>query len=1128
MSVTTADVHRRMSCELCLVGAESRAALERRISELVSALATRDDVDLVDMAYTLAADWSSEQQTVAIVAKSTADLVEKLKYTVERLQSADCTRIKSKRGVFYFAEGSRPSGKLAYLFPGEGSQYANMLREATLHFPEVRKAFDMVDHACQRAGVGFVPSSSIFPPPGSRVPEAELWEMETAIESVSAADMAFRRLFDQLNIRPQAVVGHSSGEFVALDTAGILRFASEEDEIRFVHDGYVHLREMTSRRDIPEGVLLTVGGVGPEVIDELLARHTNDLLMAIENCPHQYVLCAVPRVAENVTAELAAKGAIVYPLPFNRPYHTAWFESTLDGLRELFERHSVHPPQIDIYSCATADRFPEDLDAILDLCVTQWARPVRFQETIERMYEHGVRLFLEVGPRGNLTSFVNDILKGRPHLAVAPDRMNQSGIQQLYHALGLMAAHGVAMDPLPLFSRRSPQRVEPAAAPEPTRPSSPLVLTLSPVFLPSMSTEGIEPIETTTAEAGRGTMAPASADAAAAPPTSDAADPVMSAYFDTMDTFLVAQRELAMRVLGSPSAAGAPPAAPAAPESDGAGRPAGGTMLGQNIECVPWQSLTAIRRFAIDEDVFLKDHAFPGSVLSFEDETLSGLPVMPLTMSLELCGEAAAALCPGKVVVGVRDIRATRWISFESRERTLRITATRLDDAPCSVHVEIRDAAGDGARVRFAPCLVEANVDLADDYPVETGDARADLRNARACDWNTESIYPEFLFHGPALRGIASMTRWGENGVEGAIRVMPRGGLFKSVPNPEFAFDGILLDSAGAMLYLWRDLEGPLKRRAIVLPFRTRHIRFFQPPLPEGSTVRVTLETVSENEMSASANVRVIDDTGHLVMELQEWEARVFRVSPSVHGVFHTPENGFASEEVDTGDDSVTCCLSTELSLDFLGSSHGVWRTMLAYSVFDREDREAWKRLEMDDVSRSQWLLEQAVAKDAVRRHLMRMYGLHAASPDVHTESAGAGRVRVTGTWESALRGPLRVVATHAGHVAAAAVCEEGACAIGLEVRPVDEAQCEPDAEIRGILGRCGATGAEWPLRLEAALAAAEQAMGAEAGGTACQVSSVSPETGRVAVDGAGVSLPVMTDARDHTVIAVCVAKAPA
>jgi acyl transferase domain-containing protein len=106
--------------------------------------------------------------------------------------------------------------------------------------------------------------------------------------------------------------------------------------------------------------------------------------------------------------------------------------------------------------------------------IDQWTQPIRFRETIEAMHADGVRVFLEVGPRGNLTGFVDDILAGREYAAIPCDLPSRSGLVQLLHALAQLAAHGVPANLQPLYARRAPVRLplegDAVAAPSRRRP----------------------------------------------------------------------------------------------------------------------------------------------------------------------------------------------------------------------------------------------------------------------------------------------------------------------------------------------------------------------------------------------------------------------------------------------------------------------------------------------------------------------------------------------------------------------------------------------------------------------------------------------------------------------------------
>ena len=84
---------------------------------------------------------------------------------------------------------------------------------------------------------------------------------------------------------------------------------------------------------------------------------------------------------------------------------------------------------------------------------------MEFRRTIEKLYEEGTRVFVEVGPRGNMTGFVDDILRGRPYCAVPANLQRRSGIAQLNHLVGVLAVHDVELDATALYARRHAHQV---------------------------------------------------------------------------------------------------------------------------------------------------------------------------------------------------------------------------------------------------------------------------------------------------------------------------------------------------------------------------------------------------------------------------------------------------------------------------------------------------------------------------------------------------------------------------------------------------------------------------------------------------------------------------------------------
>ncbi len=445
--------------EVCVLEAETEQALADAASRLCSYANAVGGVSLCDIAYTCNTSLGAGAFRIAIVASSIADLAEKLSHATTRLRDPDCHQIKDTKGIYYFGDSPVRGGKVAFLFPGEGAQYVNMLSDLCLHFPEVRACFEAADRAVNRPD-RYPPSADIFPPPffdeqEKEAAEARLWRIERATEAVLTADGALFLLLRRLGLRADMLAGHSAGEWIALAAAGVVgieEFVASMDRLDAMY------RDLAEDATIEQMVMLAVGA-GRDRINALASEIDRTVHIANDNCPHQVVIVVAPEDAGPVTRHLRSGGIFVEKLPYDRGYHTPLFTYICEPLRQYFGSLDVQPADTALYSCTTAKPYPVRRDQILDLVSNTFARPLLFRDTIEAMYEAGSRVFVEVGPRGNLTSFVDDILRGRPHVGIAIDRPRRSGTSSLNHALGQLAALHVPMDLSYLYARRSPRKL---------------------------------------------------------------------------------------------------------------------------------------------------------------------------------------------------------------------------------------------------------------------------------------------------------------------------------------------------------------------------------------------------------------------------------------------------------------------------------------------------------------------------------------------------------------------------------------------------------------------------------------------------------------------------------------------
>jgi acyl transferase domain-containing protein/4'-phosphopantetheinyl transferase EntD len=1306
----------RWDTEVCILQGDSRHDLLRQCEQLDNYLSNAPQVELKDIAYTLNSQLRDSSEKLAIVASSLNELEQKLSHALQRLGGPQCGRIRDARGIYFFEQPLSRQGKLAFLFPGEGSQYINMLSDLCVHFPEVRSWFDLIDRAFIAHKRNYLPSQLIFPPPSGMGPvrqevdEKRLWQMDFGAEAVFTGNQAVFSLLSQLHIRPQVVLGHSTGESSALVASGANPIDDEEYLIRGILDLNKLYEHLLAQNHIAERVLLAVGGADLQFVLSMVEQSNGLLHLAMDNCPHQMVLCGSEPAVEQATERLRTTGAICTRLPFNRAYHTPLFQPFCDQTSEFFERLRIVPPQVEMYSCTTAQPYPRDPAAIRRLAAEQWARPIRFRETIEAMYDAGVRIFVEVGPRNNLTAFVDDILRGRPYLAVASNLPQRSGITQLNHLVGLLATHGVPMRLDYLYARRAPQRLsfekkEGVGRSNLSVDARRLAMGLQLLRLKQDRSHG----KSAQALLSRPRPAATDSDAPTARrevPTNDIplsrasptpshrqlskvdlmstglptergfppaytlgdSDPcrgngsrsvVVQEYLHTMEQFLNLQQEVMQAFLNGTqngTQVATPPippreqihaekptlldtlqrpittapqnpakaqtevkselptdqqeittpegtssfgqhraeersytksASPLAPDaiaqtllklvSDRTGYPIDMLDLTLNLEAdlgidsikrveilgafqqqtrllqaqdmdrvsglktlqqiidfvmkqecrdregadgslpqqgsstpplapfdqvlalpfigtitsfIPGQELVALRQIDLDEDLFLRDHTLGGRV-SVSDRDLIALPVVPLTISMEMLAEAAATLLPGKLVVGMKDIRAGRWIALDESRLTVELSARRNASASgLEIEVQIKEVAGPStSEGQPGTCIIEGTVVFGESYPDPPQAGAFTLQSERPSRWTPEQLYPEVMFHGPSLQGVASVDRTGDDGTEGTLKALPTNRLFRSLASPHFLTDPVLLDAAGQLVGFWTAEH--LETGFHVFPFRVEALHIYGTNLRQREQARGRARIALIGEWQVRSDIDIVGLDGRLLMQLVGWwdkrfdlPDRFYRLRSSPHAVllstpWPAPIARFSQPE------AFSCCRLDEFSQDLFEASGNIWQRALAHLVLNRREREAWRSLKGPNRRRSEWLLGRAAAKDAVRLYLKDRYRLELCPADIEIAQDRYQAPLARGAWAEKLERVPVVSISHSDGIAVAVAGDDGQCrGVGIDIerlRPLDngfESVAFTSVE-RTILSALDASlREEWTSRLWCAKEAVAKALG--------------------------------------------------
>jgi len=929
---------------------------------------------------------------LAVVANSSAQMSDKLRHAAERLADPQCVRINDRSGIFFTAQPLYPSGgKVALLFPGEGSQYPGMLADLCMRFGEARRAFDRADRAFEHHPRGLLPSQLVF----GGANADRLWDMDHAVEMVFSGNAAVHAVLTAFGFEPDVVLGHSTGDYSALFASGALRMAGDAELIELMLNLNSLYQELSGTDTVSDRALLAVGAGDATLIARVLEL-IPALDLAMDNCPHQRVLCGSRDVLAQARERMAAEGAVIEGLPFGRGYHTASFRPALAVLQSFFAALPLQAPAVELWSCASASPVPADLDEFRKLALEQWAMPVRFTETVERLWEEGVRIFVEAGPRGNLTGFVKDILRQRPHLAVACDGMHRPTVTQLLFALGQMAAHRVPMNLSPLGRARIERPPSRGRAGEKVARRAGPVLTLA-TGLSEMRISDATALKFASPERDRSSapsprQTPEQAPAPITPESinpSDSRGTLMAAHLAMSRRMVQAQERILTTFLNAGTRAGAPPKQVWPFLLDARMRRSGG-------------SLTATVDLSLARHRFLSHHTLGGPVSSI-DPMLTGLPVMPLTMTLELAAEAALELVSGCVCIGFENVVARRWIALTSSDRTeLDVTVSRrrpdVSGAAC-VSVEIGSAGGRGP----GDAHFSADVLLAPSYP-----SAPSARNAPSftqARWDRDRVYREAMFHGPLFQGIERVTRLDDAGADAMLEVLARNKLIAGA-GPQFAIDPILLDQPGQVVGVWTAER--LAEGFVIFPTRLARLELFSGPLAAGTRVGCHADIQLIGAAGVSSDLEVDDGVGRVHARFTGWEDKRFDLPSSVQAFMLDPRRASVCRPVSPSDAQHQSVRVARADLPSgFAAQGGIWQQVLAGLILSAGERETW-HTSANRTDAQQWLLCRLVAKDAARRWLAER-GIAIPPADIVITGGSSGPLMAIGEWAAAVGGAIEV-----------------------------------------------------------------------------------------------------------------------
>jgi acyl transferase domain-containing protein/phosphopantetheinyl transferase len=1091
--------------EVCLFAGETIEGLLAQLTETREFAQGVNALSLKDVAYTLflryqkagkekkkenenGSEKEKEKETrqfkVSIVASSLLDLSSKLEKVLTAMAHASDSETFAKGAksamhpdIYFTGNVDARSGRVAFVLPGLGAAYPNMLSDLSAHFPDVRAVFDFVDQLALANGATELPSEKIFPNPykieSSKSSVALLANEDSAVVMLLMAEWALYTVLQELGIKPDVLVGVSTGEFAVLNISGAC------DVLETAPSFYKF--STTVAREVPQDSLADLRSLKIDIdgkqVEELLKDIEPKVYLAAALSPTQSLVSGDKAAIAEAQNILRAKNITSNLLPTAIPYHTPLVAGHIKPDNEELAKLPLNAPLIESWSCSMAAQYPTDSKALREISTNLFTRPIRLQETIEKIYETGVTKFIEVGPKGVLTSVISETLEGKPHLAVASNRAVGSAIGQLNHLVAALACHDVPLDLNYLFKRRNPKDLDFSAPIKAPSKSNMFLRMIYPSLSVDDQTAGrlrdsfvTARRESYNADAAQNVAPFVAANAASVvtgnPMAGSLANPAANAEINAAinpaahtplnPAINPAAKATEYSSVSFAAHSTTPPAFQPGSAHDQShrgeqvlayqsflpnGLPSNCELLSAGLFAlqVEQNSVTAQLNLNIFDHQYLVDHAIGGMVsTAYGAERVF---LLPLTVALELMTEAASLLSPQMVAVKLKSIRALRRIKVGLNGTRVTVTSkassSQANTYEASIFIHQED---DGIipGVADSAAAMSCEIEFSSNYPAtKKVDTATLVTSSQAPALRPEQLYGmDTMFHGPRMQSVLNLTRLNRKQILGQVAARPASGWLTEQQNPQFVSNPLLLDNA-TQLVLFHLYEHDLPANAL-LPFLVESLEIFADLSSLRGEITVFAELSSITNRGTEADVTLIASDGSVLAKFNTICSRGIALEEPWKTFIYDPLNchpaGINTEEVlSLVPDSPLWAVASFGNTDL--PSDEVTLTWLMDYIFNQTEQRYCELAFKTGPRRREWLMGRLAAKQAVRALLLKLHGVNVALADIVIMQNDVGKPFASGEFVNQLGWmPLVSLSHKDGQVIAVAAHPQMGDSIGIDL----------------------------------------------------------------------------------------------
>jgi acyl transferase domain-containing protein/phosphopantetheinyl transferase len=762
------------------------------------------------------------------------------------------------------------------------------------------------------------------------------------------------RALRRMGVEPDALAGHSIGEWNAMYSSGMYDETTVDDLV------FGQVMESIAVHDLDYASLACPVEQALAAIEEF-----GDITLSHDNAPLQSIVCGPPDSIRQLAAQQRRRNVLVQILPFRSGFHTPMLAPHLGEIERRFSATPiVRAPRRELWSATLADRYPNDPAQIRSLILRHLVEPVRFRPTVLAMYEAGVRVFIQAG-QGRLAGLIDDTLGHLPHLTVAANTSRRSGLDQLRRVAVALWVEGGSprfdvLDPPPAAVVTGERAAAAERDDEPARSATRIrlelgsgLVTLDPGVLPPAVRAEQFAATGLPAWAGRDPLA----------------QELLELLTDTADT--------AAALLDEAETAASPgwltPVEPDVPEQP------------------PMESLTTRLTVSVEAMPFLLDHCVAAQRRGWPE--LADLrPVVPATTIVRLMMDLAERAAPGRVAVGVYELRFERWLPAAP---------------PTDVDTSVQPINDESVSVAFGH-YARGVVRLADGYPDSSPPVwpHEGTREEPPILSGPELYAQRWLFHGPRFQTVSTIL--GHSDQHARAVLAPT-----SAP-------GSLLDGAGQVLAYFA--RANLPERFTIFPGAVDRIETYGPEPAAGTPVSCLMWVAWHDRDYLNAHFQLVAD-GRVWAEVNGWTSRRFDIRPEIDEAFRFPERRCLSEAMPGG-----WMMAGDQWADLAS------RDMFANRYLGAAERDELER--QPPRGRRHWLLGRIAAKDAVRSRLWADGHGPVFPAEIRVANAATGAPYAVG--QHGLELPeLHLSIAHSGELAVAMV--RSSAGVGIDIEEIRE-----------------------------------------------------------------------------------------